>query len=88
MSERTYRNGPESSASTTGITVAGFLMGAIVGAGLALLLAPGPGEETRRKLGETARRLRSKASDMAGQGRGGESDTESFPRQSGMPTGS
>lgn len=34
-----------------------FLLGAAVGAGVALLLAPQSGEETRRKLGETARRL-------------------------------
>jgi gas vesicle protein len=34
-----------------------FLLGAAVGAGVALLLAPQSGEETRKKLGETARRL-------------------------------
>ena len=31
-----------------------FLLGAAVGAGVALLLAPQSGEETRRRLGETA----------------------------------
>jgi len=34
-----------------------FLLGAAVGAGVALLLAPQSGEETRRRLGETARKL-------------------------------
>ena len=36
----------------------GFLWGALVGAGVALLMAPASGTETRKKLGETARRLR------------------------------
>ncbi len=34
-----------------------FLLGAAVGAGVALLLAPASGEETRRKIGEKARHL-------------------------------
>jgi len=34
-----------------------FLLGAAVGAGVALLLAPASGEETRKKLTETARRV-------------------------------
>jgi gas vesicle protein len=36
----------------------GFALGAMLGAGLALLLAPAAGAETRRKIGETARRWR------------------------------
>lgn len=36
----------------------GFLTGALIGAGLALLLAPASGSETRKRLGETAKRLR------------------------------
>jgi len=35
----------------------GFTLGALVGGGLALLLAPASGEHTRRRLGNTARRL-------------------------------
>jgi hypothetical protein len=35
----------------------GFFMGALVGAGLALLLAPASGGETRRRLTDTARRF-------------------------------
>jgi gas vesicle protein len=34
-----------------------FLLGAAVGAGVALLLAPASGEETRRRLSDSARRL-------------------------------
>jgi gas vesicle protein len=34
-----------------------FLLGALVGAGVALLLAPQSGEETRKQLGEKARQL-------------------------------
>ena len=40
-----------------------FLLGAIVGAGAALFFAPASGEETRRKVGETARRLGGNATD-------------------------
>jgi len=39
----------------------GFLLGAAVGAGVALLMAPTSGEETRRRLGESAWRLKSTA---------------------------
>jgi len=41
----------------------GFLAGAIVGAGVALLLAPATGEDTRRRIGETTRRIRHTATD-------------------------
>jgi uncharacterized membrane protein YccC len=35
----------------------GFVLGAVVGAGLALLMAPASGEKTRRHLANTARRM-------------------------------
>jgi len=38
-------------------TLLAFLLGAAVGAGVALLLAPQSGEETRKKLGDQARRV-------------------------------
>ena len=38
--------------------MAGFALGAIVGAGLALLFAPAPGSETRRRLRDTARGMK------------------------------
>ena len=63
MNDHGYLNDVGDAAATTGITLTGFVVGAIVGAGLALLLAPGPGSETRRKVGETARKLGSAAND-------------------------
>ena len=35
----------------------GFMLGAVVGAAVALMMAPATGEETRRRLGNTARKL-------------------------------
>jgi len=69
-----------------GFTMTGFLVGAMVGAGLALLLAPAPGGETRRKVGETARRLGSRAKDMVSHGSEGENETDSF-RSGGSQAG-
>ena len=46
-----------------------FMLGAIAGAAVALLVAPASGEETRRKLGEKAREGRDKAEEAARQGR-------------------
>jgi gas vesicle protein len=40
-----------------------FLFGAAVGAGVALLMAPSTGEETRKKLTDAARRLSDDAQD-------------------------
>lgn len=51
-----------------GVMVA-FMLGAIAGAAVALLVAPASGEETRRKLGEKARESRDKAGEAARQGR-------------------
>jgi gas vesicle protein len=42
-----------------------FLLGALVGAGVALLLAPQSGEETRRQLGEKGRQLGEKGRQLA-----------------------
>jgi gas vesicle protein len=42
-------------------TLSGFVLGAIVGAGLALLMAPATGQDTRRRLRETAQRFRDQA---------------------------
>ncbi len=46
-----------------GSIAAAFLVGAILGAGVALLLAPASGADTRRKLGNTASRWRKDAKD-------------------------
>ncbi|HET9326553.1 MAG TPA: YtxH domain-containing protein [Candidatus Eisenbacteria bacterium] len=66
MNERTGQHTGNGSAM-------GFIFGALLGAGVALLLAPAKGSETRHKLGETARRLRrdvpAKARGLANQAR-------------------
>jgi len=49
--------------------IVAFVLGALTGAAVALLLAPASGEETRRILGEKAREGRDKAADAARQGR-------------------
>jgi len=51
--------------------VAGFVVGAVIGAGLALLLAPATGTDTRRRLGDVARKVRDSASDRIGSVREG-----------------
>ena len=47
----------------------GFVVGAAVGAGIALLLAPASGVETRRRIGETSRRLGSRVRNGVDQAR-------------------
>jgi gas vesicle protein len=42
--------------SNAGLTMMGFALGAAVGAGLALLMAPDSGKNTRKNLASTARR--------------------------------
>ena len=46
----------ENGSTATGILL-GIVIGAAAGAALALLLAPATGEETRRRLGETAKKF-------------------------------
>lgn len=55
--------------SGAGTVVVAFVLGAITGAAVALLMAPATGEETRRMLIEKAREGRDKAGDAARQGR-------------------
>lgn len=43
--------------------MAGIMIGAMIGAGVALLFAPGSGEEARRKISKRARSLRDDAMD-------------------------
>jgi gas vesicle protein len=52
-----------------------FVCGAIAGAAVALLYAPAPGEETRRRLADRAREGRDRAEQVAREGR------EFFDRQ-------
>jgi gas vesicle protein len=49
--------------------VVAFVLGAVTGAAVALLMAPATGEETRRLLAEKAREGRDKANEAARQGR-------------------
>src|SRR5262245_43572999 len=51
-------------------SVIGFMIGAAIGAGIALLLAPESGRETRRRLGQTARRWGTSVRDGVEQYRG------------------
>jgi len=51
------------SGSMNGSLIGGFLLGAVIGAGVALLLAPASGTETRRRLAEGARGLKEGAQD-------------------------
>ena len=55
--------------SGAGTVVVAFVLGAITGAAVALLMAPATGEETRRLIAEKAREGRDKAGDAARQGR-------------------
>ena len=50
-------------------TMIGFALGAVVGAGVALMLAPKSGEEMRAQLGETAKKLGGDAKDQMDQAR-------------------
>jgi gas vesicle protein len=53
----------------TGTILLAFLLGAVSGAALALLYAPGSGRDTRRYLGERAREGRDRAADAVEKGR-------------------
>jgi gas vesicle protein len=46
-----------------------FVVGALVGAGLALLLAPAAGRDTRRKIGTTAKKIGGNAKNAFGRTR-------------------
>jgi gas vesicle protein len=52
---------------SSGNVVLAFVLGGIVGAGIALLMAPQSGRETREKIKEFADETRKKAGDYAGQ---------------------
>jgi gas vesicle protein len=52
-----------------GTVIVAFVLGAITGAAVALLMAPASGEETRRMLADKAREGREKANEAAQKGR-------------------
>lgn len=55
--------------SAAGTVITAFVLGAITGAAVALLIAPATGEELRRKLGEKAREGADAANEAARHGR-------------------
>lgn len=52
-----------------GTVILAFVLGAVAGAAVALLVAPATGEDTRRRLGERAREGADRAAEAARQGR-------------------
>lgn len=60
---------------SAGSVLLSFLLGGMVGAGLALLLAPQSGEETRKKIKEFTGDVRDKAGDYMAQAKEGVSST-------------
>jgi gas vesicle protein len=57
------------SQDSAGDFLAGFLIGAVVGAAAALLLAPQSGQETRTRIRETGLELRDKAEELSAEAR-------------------
>jgi gas vesicle protein len=60
----------EESGRCTGSIILAFFLGGLLGAGVALLLAPQPGEETRKKIKELAEEAKEKAAGYAEQVKG------------------
>ena len=56
-------------SGAAGTVVVAFILGAVTGAAVALLMAPTTGDEMRRMLGEKARDGRTRANEAAQQGR-------------------
>lgn len=54
-----------SDGRTDGTVLFAFLAGAIIGAGVGLLLAPQSGSETRKQIGDLAHKAQEKANEMA-----------------------
>ena len=55
--------------AAAGTVIVAFVLGAVTGAAVALLMAPVSGEEARRVLGDRAREGRERAEEAARQGR-------------------
>ena len=55
--------------NAAGTVILAFVLGAVTGAAVALVMAPVSGEETRRLLAERAREGRERAEEAARQGR-------------------
>jgi gas vesicle protein len=61
VNENQQVNGSRGAGSSVAM---GFLLGAVVGAGVALLLAPEAGKKTRHRIADAGRRWRGAARDM------------------------
>ena len=61
-----YENETNLGGNMRGGSVSGFLMGALIGAGVALLMAPATGSDTRRRLRQTAQRWKDQAGNKIG----------------------
>lgn len=55
--------------SNTGAVLVAFMLGAVIGAGAALLLAPQSGEDTRKKIRDLAGSIKDKTSDALATGK-------------------
>ena len=64
-----YPVAQDSSCSTGGSIALGFVFGALLGAGVAFLLAPSSGAETRGRLTDAARRIGGAARDKVDRAR-------------------
>ena len=53
----------------SGMPAVSFAVGALVGAGIALLLTPAPGRDVRRRLGQTAQKVGAGAKDVIAKAR-------------------
>jgi len=62
--------GNEEGRYSAGSLILGFFIGGLVGAGVALLLAPQPGTEARQKIKELAENAKEKAAEYAEQAKG------------------
>ena len=60
--------GGHSDAAIFGTLALGLVLGAIVGAAIALLFAPFPGNEARRRLSESVDKVRTESAGKAGNG--------------------
>ena len=56
-------------SAAAGTVIVAFVLGAVTGAAVALLMAPATGEEMRRRVAEKAREGRDRANEAAQQGR-------------------
>ena len=59
----------EGNGNSTGTVILAFLVGGVIGAGVALLFAPASGEETRRKIRETGEDVKRKTEEFVTESR-------------------